>query len=89
MTAMEAFAVGVPVIAPDFGPFPYLVQHEQNGLLYTTDIVQSLSDAMLLMLSDTELKSRLTQGAKTTGMALASANQSFHTVLQKALNQWS
>lgn len=42
MAAMEALAMGVPVIVPDFGTFRYLVQHQKTGLLFEPDSIHSL-----------------------------------------------
>ena len=40
LAAMEGLVVGIPIVAPDFGPFPYLISHEQNGLLFKTDSIE-------------------------------------------------
>lgn len=43
MSAMEALACGVPLIAPDNGPFPYLVEDDVNGKLYEVDNVPDMT----------------------------------------------
>jgi glycosyltransferase involved in cell wall biosynthesis len=51
MSIMEALALGVPVIGPRFGPFPYLIQDGINGRLFEPgsirDLEQKLADALL------------------------------------------
>ena len=63
MATMEALVMGVPVIAPDWGPFPYLIRNEQNGLLFMGDSVEELKGAILRVLDDGELYEQLRQGA--------------------------
>ena len=42
MVVLESLVLGVPVVAPDFGPFPYAVQHLVNGLLFEAGSRESL-----------------------------------------------
>jgi len=84
MAAMEAFSVGTPVIAPDFGPFPYLVIDRQNGLLYRADDVSSLAQAMSLLLTDAALYDTVRAGAKVTGEDLSRSHRSFDEVVKAA-----
>ena len=51
MSAMEGLVMEVPVIAPDFGPFPYLVNHGVNGLLYKADHVDDLKGKLVSICS--------------------------------------
>ena len=46
MTAMESLAIGIPLIAPKFGPFEYLIKDHENGLFYTPDSPKSLQEKM-------------------------------------------
>jgi len=45
-TAMEAMALGKPLIASNYGNLPYLVDHEKNGYIY--DASSSNSTALLV-----------------------------------------
>lgn len=63
MSAMESLAYGKAVIAPDFGPFPYLINDNINGLLYQTDNVQDLAKKINLLLEDKALLEQLNQSA--------------------------
>ena len=44
MATMEGLVMGVPVIAPNFGPFPFLVKHGENGLLFEPDSSHDIQD---------------------------------------------
>jgi len=66
-SAMEAFYVGTPVVAPDYGPFPYMVKHEDNGLLYRPDDVSALAAALRRLMQDEVLLARLGEGALRWG----------------------
>lgn len=43
---LESMAYGVPVVASNVGGTPEVIQHGETGLLFTSDDVQSLADAM-------------------------------------------
>ena len=70
MAAMEGIAMGVPTIAPDSGPFPYLVKHGVNGLLFKPDCVADLRAQINKALDDNRLYIHLAQGAKESGKKL-------------------
>ncbi len=70
MAAMESLVMGVPVIAPNFGPFPYLINHGLNGLLYIPDSVQDLKLKISNLLSDNDLYMNLSEGACKSGKQL-------------------
>jgi glycosyltransferase involved in cell wall biosynthesis len=59
----EALACGVPVVATRVGGIPELVEHMVNGLLVEPDPV-SISNAILRILGDAELREHLKQGAR-------------------------
>lgn len=85
-SAMEAFYVGTPVIAPDYGPFPYLVEHEVNGLLYEADNVDSLSYALQRVLSDPNLIVKLSLGALDSGKKIINSDVGFCKGIQMVFN---
>lgn len=64
---MEAFVVGVPVVAPAFAAFPYTVSHEHNGLLFEPGNIDALANAIDRVLADGELLRHLRQGARSSG----------------------
>ncbi|MCI4411988.1 MAG: glycosyltransferase family 4 protein [Thiotrichales bacterium] len=87
MSAMEAFALGRTVIAPNFGPFPYLIDDQVNGLLYSVDDVDSLQQSINQLLNDPALLTRLNNAALTTSEQLYRQQLSFYDALRCALAQ--
>lgn len=59
MAAMEALAMGVPLVAPDAGPFPFLVQDHVNGLLFRQDDTVHLADCLRAVYEEPGLRERL------------------------------
>lgn len=86
-SAMEAFYVGTPVIAPNYGPFPYLVEHEINGLLYEADNIKALSSAIQRILSDQQLLKKLRVGAKESGQKLINPGLGFSSAIHLAFEK--
>ena len=70
MAAMEGLIMGKPVIAPNFGPFPYLIEHEHSGLLYKADSVEDLGRQISRALDDHDLYKRMCRGARDAGVRL-------------------
>ncbi len=77
MSAMEALAIGVPVVAPNAGPFPYLVRHGENGLLFEQDSVQGIATALERLTCNQELRAQLSQRALAERSALLNPEISF------------
>jgi glycosyltransferase involved in cell wall biosynthesis len=73
MAVLEALAAGVPVIAPGSGPFPYAVQHEENGLLFRAGDVGDLATVMTRVTAEPGLVERLRQTAALQSSRLRSA----------------
>lgn len=46
MVVLEALSVGTPVIAPNSGPFPELITHQKEGLLFTRGDADALAQAL-------------------------------------------
>jgi glycosyltransferase involved in cell wall biosynthesis len=57
--ALEAMATGLPVIATNVGGIPEIVRDGETGLLVPPDDPDALARAMVRLLSDAELASRL------------------------------
>jgi glycosyltransferase involved in cell wall biosynthesis len=55
----EAFQCGVPVVGARLGGVAGLVEHERNGLLYDAYSSDALATALLRLLAEPELQSRL------------------------------
>lgn len=84
MAAMESIFLGVPVVAPDSGPFPYLVTHGLNGLLFETNSVEALKKAILSVLDDDPLYFRLRKGAQEAGKNLLNPCLAFSQAVERA-----
>jgi glycosyltransferase involved in cell wall biosynthesis len=62
--ALEAMAAGVPVVVPDHGAFPELIQHSQGGRLFEAGSIDSLVEVLCELLNDSELRKTLGQAGQ-------------------------
>lgn len=60
---IEAMLAGIPVIASNTGGTIELIEHKQNGLLYNYGDVQQLSEMILTLVNDEQLKVKLVENA--------------------------
>jgi glycosyltransferase involved in cell wall biosynthesis len=61
---LECFASGLPVVTSDAGGIPFLIRHEQEGLLVPRDDPRALAAATLRLLDDPDLATRLAAQAR-------------------------
>ena len=61
---IEALALGVPIIATRVGGNPEVITDGENGLLVATDDTKALAAALTRLLSDRELRARLSARAR-------------------------
>jgi glycosyltransferase involved in cell wall biosynthesis len=66
MSVVEAFATGVPVVTTAVGGLEETVIHGQNGLVVAPGDAEGLADALVRLLDDEPLRSRLAAGAHDT-----------------------
>ncbi|VXB48068.1 conserved hypothetical protein [Curtobacterium sp. 8I-2] len=66
LTIIEAFSVGVPVVASDLGAIGELVDDDFNGRLVATANVDSVSSAVQSITGDASTSDRLAEGARRT-----------------------
>lgn len=85
-SAMEAFYVGTPVIAPHYGPFPYMVKHDENGLLYLPDDVSALAQALQRYLGDDSLRAHLEMGARHWGEIFMHPETTFVKAMERVFS---
>lgn len=88
MVALETMASGTPCIAADTGGLRELVVHEATGLRFTPGDPESLSSAMLRLLTDKRLDKRLTVDARrmlNDQFSWPSIAQRTHTVYERAI----
>lgn len=61
---LEAMACGVPVIGSDVGGIPDIIENGQTGLLVRPKDPQHLSDQLLRVLTDADLKAKMVANAR-------------------------
>ena len=61
---LECFCSGLPVIATAVGGIPYIVEHDQAGLLVEKDDHAAMAECAFRLLEDPELVERLTGNAR-------------------------
>jgi glycosyltransferase involved in cell wall biosynthesis len=84
MAAMEGLVMGLPVVAPNYGPFPYLVENLVNGILYEPDSVESLKDSILMCLENKDVYAEIRIGAAQSGRKFLDAPTRFAEAIQMA-----
>lgn len=62
LTVLEAFSLGVPVLAPRLGGIPELIQADVNGLLYDPADAHGLEKSLRRLIDDPGLLERLRHG---------------------------
>jgi glycosyltransferase involved in cell wall biosynthesis len=61
---LEAAAMGLPVVATRVGGLPYLVRHDENGLLVPDDDPPAMIDAIRRLLNEPGLAKRLSANGR-------------------------
>ncbi|MBE2221218.1 MAG: glycosyltransferase family 4 protein, partial [Anaerolineae bacterium] len=62
---LEALANGVPVVQPNHGAFPELVNATGGGLLHTPEDVQDLADKLASLLTNAPWRKELGERGRT------------------------
>jgi glycosyltransferase involved in cell wall biosynthesis len=90
LVALEALAVGVPVVGYRVGGLPDIVQHEEAGLLAPLLDVEALSGYLARFAQDIAERHRLARAARAAGNALMSWQQAaahFQSSMQRELSR--
>ena len=61
---VEAAAMGIPIVSTAVGGMPYLLTHEETGLLVPDDGDEAMADAVLRLLGDADLAGRLSKNGR-------------------------
>jgi len=64
ITAVEAMAAGVPVIASDVDSLPEIVEHQRTGLLVPPEDIAALANAVRSLLADPATRSAMSDAAR-------------------------
>ena len=59
LTVLEAFAAGIPVVAPEAGGVTENIQNGRNGLLFTPGNQESFCDKLKLLIEDSNLRKEM------------------------------
>ncbi len=62
--AIEAMASGIPVVAPDRGTFPEMLESSGGGLIFPTEDADALADALGVLLQDKEKARQLAEAGR-------------------------
>lgn len=87
--AIEAIVLNKPVIAPNFGPFPFVVEHGVNGLLYEADSISDLRAKISLIASDPTFQKSLINGTREHAKDLLESSRTFSQALREAFGETS
>ena len=66
LTILEAFAAGIPVVAPQAGGVTENIQDNWNGLLFTPENQESFCEKLKLLIEDTNLRRKMGINARET-----------------------
>lgn len=67
---IEAFAMGIPVVATKVGGLPEIIRAGENGFLVPVEDSESIAECVERILTDYNLRKKLSQGARETASAL-------------------
>jgi glycosyltransferase involved in cell wall biosynthesis len=84
MVVLESLTLGVPVIAPNHGPFPYAIANESNGLLFRPDDIIDLRRCIDRVINDNLIVAQIQQGAASSGRRLREKSQTFSSAVELA-----
>lgn len=85
--AIEGLVIGVPVVAPDFGPFRYIIEDKKNGLLFEPDSVRDLEKKIFAIMDDDVFHRQLAEGAKHSGRQFIGPPVLFAQAVQMAFSR--
>ena len=89
VSTIEAMAMGLCIVATSVGGLPYLLQHEETALLVPPSDPESMSEAMLRILQDSDLACRLSTRAREVAerMSWSKVIPQWVNLIQKVVNE--
>ena len=90
LAILEAFSLGIPCIATDYGGNPELVKDNVNGLVYPTNDVEALTNALKEVEKQPQKLSLWSQGASTTytkGFTVQIMAKNIEKVYEELINE--
>lgn len=86
-TVIEGLLLGIPIIAPDYGAFRYLVIDGGNGLFYEPDNIDDLSLKISYLVDNAAYRTQLGKNAKKLGNELKEPEKTFLQALEQSYNR--
>lgn len=83
LTVLEAFAAGIPVLAPEAGGVTTLIRAEQNGLLFRPQDIDSFGQSLTRLIRNADWRKKLGQQGQQDV-----ADYSWDVVVNKLVNIW-
>jgi len=83
----ESFVLGRPVIAPNFGPFPHMLEDGVDGLLFEVEDVADLRRKLGTVVEDPAYHKRLLTGARKAGERYLMPELDFPGALQEVFGE--
>ena len=71
----EVYARGVPIVASKVGALPYRVKHMETGVLVTPDDPSLLAKAVVTLLKNDDLRSKIYKGLQSVKGSLLTWRQ--------------
>ncbi len=89
VSMMEAFALGIPVVATKAGGIPEAVTHGEDGLLVELDDYRALADAWIALAADPERREQMSQAAagNSSRFDAASATKSIESLYRDCVER--
>jgi len=81
---LESWAAEVPTVAPSLGVIPELIKHEENGLIFKKNDPQDLSDKIICLLQQPDLRNKITSNGINSAKVFSIQN--FQKRILKTIN---
>lgn len=69
VSVLEAMALGLPVVSTRVGGIPFLIKHEQNGLLCPDSDVENMAQQIIRLIEKPALTAQISQAGRITAEA--------------------